>query len=134
MRGATYVRSLARPSLLALRRAALQALVVPGRNLVHVHAHDSLARLGARVYPGDAAHGDAGLRRGILRQASEPPEEPVRGANALAHERGVRAIVVTPSGRPRAALLSLAGHAADQNDGRDYPCRHGPRTRNAHGR
>jgi len=56
----------------ALGRAALQAVVVPCGDLVDVVAHDPLARIGARVEPAHPAHGDARVRRHVLRQPPHP--------------------------------------------------------------
>jgi len=101
--------ALARSSFLTLERAPLEALVVPGGNLVHVHTDDTLAGLRARVVSVDSADSDAGLRGGVFRQAPEPSQQPVGRANPLAHERRVGAVVVPASrGDPAVPLLPFA--------------------------
>ena len=68
----------------ALRGAPLRALVVPGRHRVLHAAHAPLARLGARVGAGGAAHSHARVRRGILSSTTSRARVPDRNGSRSA--------------------------------------------------
>ena len=88
-----------------------------------VDADGARAGVGAGVELGDAADGDAGVRDGVLGEGADFLEHPLGGADALADEDLVGALLPAPR-RLEALLLvappldadGLAGH--DRRDGR----------------
>lgn len=107
----------------ALALAPLEADVVPVGHLVLVDADGARAGVGAGVELGDAADGDAGVRNRVLGEGADLLEHPLGGADALADEDLVGALLA-PARRLEALLLvappldadGLPGH--DRRDGR----------------
>jgi hypothetical protein len=79
---------------------------------VLVDADSARAGVGAGVELGDAADGDAGLRDGILGEGPHLLEHPLGGADALADEDLVGALL-PPARRLEALLLVAAPLDAD---------------------
>lgn len=102
-----------RPSLGALVRAPRDAPVVPGRHSVQRGTDGGLAGGRASVVARDAANGHARARRRVTRQRAHAPQQAVRRAHLLAHERVGHPVAAArrPAGlgrrRPRIAGTTL---------------------------
>ena len=112
----------------ALALAPLEADIVPVGHLVLVDADGARAGVGAGVELGDAADGDAGLRDGVLGEGPHLLEHPLGGADALADEDLVRALLAAAR-RLEALLLVAAALDADElarHQRRDRRAQQGP--------